>query len=657
MKRQKYRSRLILVFLLVVAGWTLVILRAAQLQILPNSKLAELKKRQYRSIVELPARRGVIADRNGKELAVTVPSYSIFADPSEIEKPKATSRLLAKKLGLLQPVVYEKIRNDEKRFAWIRRHLSKDAADEIKALHIRGIGTVEESLRVYPNERLLSQSIGFVGEEGNGLEGLELKYDSVMKGQSRKIKIEKDARGRPLLEDGRLFTDTPAGFDLQLTIDADLQYKLEKDLADAVTHHLADSAMGVILDAHTSEILAMANAPTFDPNRRHDTSPDTTRNRVVTDAYEPGSTIKAILIAGALRENTTKPNKKYFCENGEFKVDNRVIHEADAHHRFGWLTTSEILMHSSNIGATKIAFELGDARVRKIFADFGLGDRLGVDLPGESRGVLHPLPWRNHLLSNISFGHGMTATPLQIASAYAAIANGGWLREPHILKSMTNQELGEHKEIGAKDIRRVLTSEQAATMRLMLNATTSETGTGFSARVPGFPVAGKTGTAQKIQVGRGYAKGQYISSFAGFIPANDPRYVIYVAIDNPRNQYYGGEVAAPLFSKVASYAVRQAGLAPVLLSEKSVVREIKTTDESHTRERSIAKIREMAKVLDEDDKNVTPDFSGLTLREVINRVRGTPIHIETSGRGVVSTTFPPAGQPLPPSKMVRVYLQ
>ncbi len=653
---KKQNSRLIIIFIISLAAWSLVILRAAQLQILPNSRLADLEKRQYRALVELPARRGLITDRRGKDLAVTVPSYSVFADPSEIERPKAVSRILARKLGLSASHIYDKIRNDEKHFAWVKRHISKDLSDELRELKIRGLGTVEESLRVYPNEHLLSQSLGFVGEEGGGLEGVELKYDSILKGQNRKVKIERDARGRPLLEEGRIFTDVPAGYDLQLTIDADLQYKLEKDLADAVTHHLAESAIGVILDAQTSEVLAMANAPTYDPNHAHDFAPSSLRNRVVTDAFEPGSTIKTLLIAGALREDTTKPNKKYFCENGEFKVDDRIIHEADAHHHFGFLTTTEILMHSSNIGVTKIAFELGDERVRKIFSDFGLGDRLGIDLPGESRGVLQATPWRHHLLSNISFGHGLTVTPLQIAAAYAAIANGGVLRAPYLVKSMSNQELGERKEFSPRDIRRVLTPEQAATMRIMLNAVTSEAGTGFSARVAGYPVAGKTGTAQKIQVGHGYAKGQYISSFAGFIPANDPKYVIYVAIDNPRNQYYGSEVAAPLFAKIASYAVRQAGLAPVILTDKSVIKNKPPETESVTREKSIAKIREMARVLTDDEQNLTPNFNGLTLREVFNRVRGTPIRVETSGRGVVSLTFPPPGEPLPPNKTVRVYL-
>jgi cell division protein FtsI (penicillin-binding protein 3) len=651
-------SRLIVIFLFLLAGWSLVILRAAQLQLLPNDRLAELRKREYRTMVELPARRGIISDRNGKELAGSVPSYSVFADPREIERPKQFSKIVARHLGYGWQNIYSKINDADKRFVWLKRHLSKDADEEMKGLHLRGLGSVEESLRVYPNENFLSQTLGFVGEEGKGLEGLELKYDSILKGENRKIKIEKDARGRPLLEDGRIFSDIPAGSDLQLTIDSDLQYQLEKDLLDAVHLHLAEAAMGIVLDAQTSEILAIANAPSYDPNRPRDFSQENLRNRVVTDAYEPGSTVKAILIAGSLHDGVTKPNKNYFCENGEFKVDDRVIHEADAHHRFGWLSTSEILMHSSNIGAAKIAFELGDKKVRQIFSDFGLGEHSGVDLPGESRGILQPLPWRNHLLANIAFGHGLTATPLQIASAYAAIANGGVLRTPTILRSTINTETNERTEFTGKEIRRVLTPEQAATMRIMLNAVTSPQGTGFAARVPGFPVAGKTGTAQKIEVGHGYAKGEYISSFAGFIPANDPKYVIYVAIDNPRNQYYGSEVAAPLFAKIAGYAVRQAGLPPVLLTEKNLVRAKPTAAEEATtvRDHSIATIREMAKVMSDEDQNKTPDLSGLTLREVLNRVRGTPIRVETSGRGVVSMTFPPAGEPLPPNKKIRVYL-
>jgi cell division protein FtsI (penicillin-binding protein 3) len=410
-----------------------------------------------------------------------------------------------------------------------------------------------------------------------------------------------------------------------------------------------------VLDAQTSEVLAIGNAPTFDSNRPNDFARETWRNRVVTDAFEPGSTVKTLVIAGALRSGLVKPNKKYFCENGRMKVGAHFIREADVHHTFGNLTVTEILAQSSNIGTAKIAFQMKPDVVRQTLLDFGLGERTGVDLPGESRGILQPLPWRDHLNANISFGHGLTATPMQIAAAYAAIANGGILKSPILVKSASNQETGEHEEYHAKEIRRVLSPEQAATMRLMLNAATGKAATGFAAQVAGFPVAGKTGTAQKIIVGEGYAKNQYISSFAGFIPANDPRFVIYVAIDNPRIKYYGSEVAAPLFSRVAGYAVRRAGLSPVLISEKHVVKKPKETVEARVRSESINKIREMAKVMSAEEQNVTPDFTGLSLREVLNRVRGTPIRVNIRGQGVVSLSVPAPGDELPSDKVINLY--
>lgn len=650
-------SRVVFIFAAIVVVWTLVVMRAAQLQILPSERLGELRTRQYKTLIELPARRGLIVDRVGKEFAVTIPAYSLFADPKEVESPKKFAKIIGKKLGMSPNYIYSKIKNREKRFVWLSRRLKKEFVDSIKSLKLKGLGVVEETERVYPNERLLSQVLGFVGREGQGLEGIELKYDAKLKGESRKIKIERDARGRPLLVDGRIFTDIPAGYDLTLTVDHELQYRLERELALAVQEQNADGAVGVVLDAQTSEILAIGNAPTFDPNRAQYFSPEVLRNRVITDAFEPGSTIKTIVMAGALREGTLKPNKKYFCENGKFKVGRYFINEADEHHSFGSITATEILTHSSNIGTAKIALELGEKRVRQILSDFGIGSRLGVDLPGEFGGILQALPWRDHLLANISFGHGMTATPLQIAAAYAAIANGGVLRSPFIVKRAMNQETGEQLDYTAKEIRRVLSFEQAATMRLMLNAATSNSGTGAAAQVPGFPVAGKTGTAQKNVEGQGYVKGQYISSFAGFIPAGDPKYVIYVAIDNPRNKYYGSEVAAPLFSKVAGYAVRRGGLSPILISEKSIVKKSQPKTQARVREESINKIREMAKILTDEEHNRTPDFTGLTLREVYSRVRGTPLKVDIRGQGVVSLTYPPPGEELPADKTIKLYFK
>jgi cell division protein FtsI (penicillin-binding protein 3) len=650
-------SRLVFIFIGLAAAWSFMILRAAHVQILPNSRLKELQSRQYKTLIELPARRGLISDRSGKELAVTIPAYSVFADPKEIESPKRFANKVAKKLGYSPAYVYERVKNRERRFVWLKRRLNKEFVESLQALKLKGLGVIEESERVYPNENLMAQVLGFVGREGQGLEGLELQFDSQLKGESRKIKIERDARGRPLLLDGGLFTETPAGYDLALTIDHELQYRLERELAQATQEYSADSALGVILDAQTSEILAIGHAPSFDPNKAAQYDRELLRNKAVTDAFEPGSTLKTFVVAGALREGTVKPNKKYFCENGRMKVGKYFIREADAAHVFGDLTVTEVLAKSSNIGTTKIALELGEEKVRRILGDFGFGARSGLELPGEAAGVLQKLPWRDHLLANISFGHGITATPLQMANAYAAIANGGTLRSPIIVKEAVQPETGERIQYKARDIRQVLTPAHAATMRLMLNAATGPTGTGKAAQVPGFPVAGKTGTAQKVVVGEGYAKDQYVSSFAGMIPANNPRYVIVVSIDNPKNKYYGSEVAAPLFSRVAGYAVRQAGLAPVLITEKSVINKTQVNTVKRERDESIAKIREMAKMLTADEQNVTPDFTGLTLREVYNRVRGTPLKVDVRGEGTVMLTLPQPGAELPVDKTIKVFFK
>lgn len=634
--------------------WCALILRAAQLQILPDSRLAELQKRTYRTLVELPSRRGTIYDRNGKELAVTIPTYSMYADPKIIKGQRGFAKRLAKVMGWSPLFIIEKIKNKERRFVWLKRNMNKKEADKVKALKLEGLGFIEESQRVYPNDNLLSQVMGFVGQEGKGLEGAEKKFDSILRGENRQMRVERDARGRPLLVDGRLFSEPPSGADIELTIDSELQFVLEKNLEQAVSEHMADSAIGVVLDAQTSEVLALGYAPTFDANRPSDYSAETWRNRGLTDAFEPGSTMKTIILAGAIKYDNLKPSSNFFCENGKFKVGPYFIREADAKHNFGNLTATEILSHSSNIGAAKIAMHMGLDNTYRTLKDFGIGEKTGIDLPGESRGIMNPLPWRPHLLANVAFGHGVAVTPLQIANAYAAIANGGVLKTPYIVKTIHANESGERQDFKEKEIRRVLTPEQAAVMRMMLVQATSETSTGAPARVAGFPVGGKTGTAQKVLTAGGYGKDQYISSFAGFIPATNPKYVIYVAIDNPRNKYYGGEVAAPLFSRVAGYAIRKSGLSPILISAKNVIND---NSASVKQDAAIDRIRSVASVLNSNEQNKTPNLKGLSLREVYDRIRGTDIRVRVNGEGRVSRTYPEAGTELPGSKSIQVILQ
>lgn len=642
------RARILVVFIFFFGIWVFVGLRAFYLQVFPNENIRHLRARQFETVVKLEPRRGDILDRNGNELATTVAAYSLFADPKIIKGPKKLASRLSSELNLPIKEVYSKLKNSQKRFVWIERRINQDVKSKIEAWRVSGLGFVEEGQRVYPHENLLSQTIGFVGREGNGLEGLEIKFENELRGLERKVNVRRDAFGRPLIANGQVFAERPGGATLQLTIDSELQYSLEEELRRATVDHEAERAMGVVLDAQTSEVLAIGAYPTFNPNTRSDLDAGYRRNPVVTDSFEPGSTLKTFTIAAALREGKIQPNTKYYCEKGKMKVGKRWIREADSKHQWEWLSVSQILEVSSNIGVAKIAFDLGEEKLRKAFADFGFGEKTGLEIPGETRGILPGIPWRQHHFSNISFGHGIAVSPIQMANAYAAIANGGILRQPTIIKSIVNAETKEPLPLSERRERRVFSESEAALLRLMLTGVTSSYGTGTKARVPGFIVAGKTGTAQKVDPnGRGYIKGTYISSFAGFVPANNPRFVIYVAVDSSKKGYYGSDVAAPIFNRVSESALRIWGVAPTIFAEKDL---IKTKVVSKTRRHVEALVRETT-------IDTVPDLKGLTVREVIENLRGKKIDVEFKGNGLVMTTMPAQGERLTPGQKLKILLR
>lgn len=686
------KSRIVILFSGLVLLWGILILRAAVLQVLPNKRLEALQNKQFNTVITLQSRRGAIVDRKGRELAVSTKAYSLYADPKLIESKKWVARKLAAILGMSQENIYSKIKDKNRRFIWIQRLMDLETAEKIKNLNVKGLQIVEEFKRVYPNENLLSQVIGFVGKEGQGLEGLELSFDQALQGNKKKVTVRRDARGRPLIADGLMFAENPDGAEIKLTVDADLQHVLETELKQTISEFEAENAMGIILDARTSAILAMSSAPSFDANRAKSLRPELRRNRVVTDAFEPGSTMKTFVIAAALREKIIQPNTKYNTENGVYKVGDRIIREAETHEKWQNLSVSDILTYSSNIGTTKIAFDLGSESLQKGLLDFGFGQKTGVDLPGDSKGLMHGLPWRPHLLANISFGHGIAVTSLQMANAYAAIANGGVLNTPHIVHSIRDPETGMITEYSPKTQKRVMSPEDAASLRLMLTGVTAPGGTGVNAKVDGFLVAGKTGTAQKVNPkGGGYLQGAYISSFAGFIPASDPRFVIYVMVDHPKkNSYYGSQVAAPLFSRLASYAVRREGLAPVLLSEKNFIdkKDASPISRKKSKRKQVAKISKETKKQMKNLKNpilpenqvltaaqlmelssdntslpypeqseLVPDLTRLSLREALRVSASQNIQMKSRGAGLVSEVIPSPGSPLPANKKIMVILK
>ncbi len=659
------KSRLIVLFCLVLALWALLVGRAFDLQFLTQSKLTNLQDKQFQTVVTLQSRRGAFIDRKGRDLALSSRVVSVYADPKLIESPKLVAKKISKELGLTSESIHLKIKDKKRRFVWIQRFLPTESAEKIKAMSIRGLSFVDEWKRIYPNDHLLSQTMGFVGSEGQGLEGLENQYDQELKGNKKKITVKRDARGRPLLAEGLLFTENPDGDDIQLTIDSELQYSLESELKRAVEEQEAHSAVGVILDAETSAIRAMGSWPTFDPNQWNKVPSELKRNKAVTDTFEPGSTMKSFVVAAALKKKILQPNTKYFCENGQFKIGQRIIREADAKHSFGFLTVSEILAYSSNIGSTKIAFQLGDDEFQKSLLDFGFGQKMGVDLPGEAKGSVQALPWGDHLLSNISFGHGISASPLQVANAYAALVNGGVLRAPYLVEAIRDPETAEVRKMKAQAVRRVLSEDESEKMRLMLMSVTNEGGTATNARVNGFLVGGKTGTAQKVNPnGRGYLPGAYISSFAGFIPAHKPKFVIFVAVDSPQKAYYGSQVAAPVFSRLASYAVRQEGLAPMIMGNNNLLfKEDKFKKLPRTKSKTPApsQTNTSEALVGSDFLNsnpeVVPDLKALSLREVVRRLQGQEIQLQIFGEGKVSQTEPAEGQSFGPDKRLTIYLK
>lgn len=630
--------------------WSVLILRSAYLQIMPNEKLSRLHSRQFNTVVELTPRRGIIYDRNGVELAASVAAHSLYADPSLVKTPKYVARRLATKLNIPSNKLYEKLKDPSRRFVWLARRLDRRQRAEIEKLDLAGLSFVEESRRIFPNEKLLSHVLGFVGGEGQGLEGIEAKFEDSLHGFKRRVAMNRDALGRPLLVNGRLFRESSDGADLTLTIDSELQYALEQELDEVLKEQSAKGAMGIILDAKTSEILAMATAPQFNPNIPMSYPQEVRRNRAVTDPFEPGSTMKTFTIAAALAEGSAAPNTKIYCEKGEMKVGDRTIREADKKHKFEWLSISEILAYSSNVGSSKIALNLGDKRVYQTLRDFGFGEKTGIEILGESKGILPAPPWRDHLLANISFGHGVAATPLQIANAYAAIGNGGILNRPFIVKNIRNKESGEVEEFEASALRRVLSEKDAATLRLMLMGVTGEGATGFKARIRGFPVGGKTGTAQKLDVDGTYSRKNYLSSFVGFVPATDPKYVIFVSIDEPQESYYGSEVAAPVFGKLAALSARRAGLQPTLISQDNVLKRAPATVNTNT------VIREFT-ASEDVQQSVIPSVEGLTLREALRLLRTNGIDVEFEGKGRVAKMDPPPGFPLSKSQKVRLTLK
>ena len=524
--------------------------RAAWVQGAQHDRFSKMAITQYRETIEVPAGRGTIYDRTGEPLAIGEQATTVYADPRTIVDAQRAAVIVGKALGLDANTLYPTLKDRSKGFVYIARQMDPAKAEALSKRAIPGLGFYAEELRAYPQGAVASHVLGFAGTDNHGLDGLERSLDKTLSGRPGFETIVKDPFGRAI----DVVTSRPErpGRNVTLTIDHQIQANAEQILARTVKQFGARGAAAIVMDPRTGAILAMANYPTFDANQFSTSSPDARRNRAVTDAYEPGSTFKIVTIAGALEDNVVSPAST-FTLAPTIKVADRVIREA---HTRGTevMSVKEILAQSSNIGTITIAEKLGQGELASWIDRFGFGKPTGIDYPGESRGLVLPLvDWSGSTIGTVPIGQGIAVTPLQMVSAYATIGNSGVRVTPHLVEKVGTRRVSSHKG------KRVVSSHTADRMMSMFRDVVLE-GTGTQAAIPGYTVAGKTGTAQKAENGRYVAK--YVASFVGLVPAKSPRLAILVMVDEPRGNIYGGFVAAPAFRDIARFDLQYLEVPP-----------------------------------------------------------------------------------------------
>ena len=544
------RIRLFLAALTLAFGGLLV--RAGWLQGVRAESLSSVGRTQHREDVTIPAGRGTIYDRKGVELALGEQATTVYANPMQVTRPRATALAVKRTLGLDADSLLPKLADRSRGFVYIARQADPAQAAALQRLKLPGLGFYTEERRSYPQRSVAAQVLGYVGIDGEGLAGLELQFDDALAGRAGKETLVKDPTGR-VIDVQNQQAEVP-GRDLYLTLDHSIQANAEEVLRETVRKWNAKSASAVVLDPRTGAILAMAVQPGYDANRYPSAPRDLQRNRAVTDTYEPGSTFKLVTVAGALSEKLVSPSTRFTLPY-TIEVADRVIHDAEERGTINY-SVSQILAHSSNIGAITLAEMLGKTRLANWISRFGYGHTTGVDFPGESPGiVLPPDKWSGSTIGNVPIGQGIAVTPVQMAAAYAAVANRGVWSRPHLIDHVAGggrPSLHRHRMVS----QRVATQVMA-----MLKGVVAE-GTGTFAAIPGYQVAGKTGTAQKPDSHGGYATGRYVASFVGIVPASRPRLVVLVAVDEPQGAIWGGVVAAPAFQQIARFDLQYLELAP-----------------------------------------------------------------------------------------------
>lgn len=527
-----------------------LIVRLVQLQVVRGGRLQTIAERQRLATIVLEPHRGRLLDRRGRPLAINVEATSVYAVPSAIRDRAAFAARIAPVIGVREDEVLRRLQGG-RHFVWLARKIPPEVLAQIKSLALGGqIGFRIEDRRAYPGGAAAAHLLGFVGIDNQGLAGVELAYEQTLRGKTGEAVAAHDGIGRILVDTQRTVEAPVDGADLLLTIDQVIQHIAERELDAAVKRTRALRGSVIVMDTRTGEILALAARPVFDPNAGPAASPALWMNRAVSEVYEPGSTFKVFLTAAALDSGLVGPGEQFFCD-GAIKVGGHVIRDG-TERTHGWQTMSDVVKNSCNIGAAQIASRLGRTTFYRYIRAFGFGEPSRIDLPGEVAGLVRPPSgWRGPGLATISFGQGISVTPLQLLTAAAALANNGVVVRPSVVRGVRDTEGRTTEVAGAQPGRRAVRAEVARAVLSMM-ASAVEHGTGALARIEGYPVAGKTGTAQKPAAGGGYDPGHYVASFLGVVPADHPRLAILVLLDEPMGAYYGGEIAAPLFREVAA---------------------------------------------------------------------------------------------------------
>ncbi|MDQ6931812.1 MAG: penicillin-binding protein 2 [Candidatus Eremiobacteraeota bacterium] len=560
------RAKLFFYVVVILSGF--LVAKLYDVQVLRGPVLAKQAFEQRSDVVEVFGRRGSILDRDGNVLVRSLPSESVYAIPREVGNPHTTYALLKRILPHPDPQLISVLERRSSQFFWVERKVPHETAQRISALALPGIGIKEEDtgLRYDTVGHLASTVLGFVGIDENGLDGVEYAFDPLLRGTSGRTILEADQFGRTIpFGEATVVKPARAGFDVQLTIDSYLQYETERALAQQVHEFSAVSGSAVVMNPYTGEILALANVPDYEPNSYLRFGEDARRNRAVMDAYEPGSTFKLITAAAALQSGKLRPNSR-FPARDTLTVGGHTIHNAEDGFMAGTggsESMEDIVALSHNVGAAEIGMAIGKARFYAMMRSMGFGAETALGLPGENPGIVLPLnEWSGTSLATMSFGHGVSVTPVGLARAYCAIVNGGILLRPQILSAILGLDGHVVYRYGTQVEHRVLSGRTAASLRTFMRAVVLR-GTGKpTAQVPGYSTAGKTGTAQVVENGH-YAPGEYIASFVGFVPYEHPRFVILVKVEKPRSAIYGSVVAAPAFAQIAHAAMLHAGVLPV----------------------------------------------------------------------------------------------